>query len=75
MYWNYVAAKPRHWESSLPNGYFVVVEDTEDNGKTYAVYQGDYNDWFLMTGNQLTRIGEYKTVREAKAGAEAFSSL
>jgi hypothetical protein len=74
MDWNYVRKKPRHWNSILPDGYFIVMEDADDGGQMYAFYEGDYDDWFLMTGEPLSKKGDYETLKEAKAAAEALET-
>jgi hypothetical protein len=74
MDWHYIQKKPRHWDSIFPDGYFIVVADTDDGGETYALYEGDFNDWVLPTGNPLKKIGAYYTPKAAKAAAEALEA-
>ena len=74
MNWSYYPKAPKHWDSVLPHGYFIVVEKNDDGDNEYVAYEGDYDDWRLFNKPGPTRIGAYDTLDRAKKAAEVHDA-
>ena len=65
MDWNYVPKKPRHWDSILPDGYSIVVEDADDGGQPNL---GAWRTaWFNLSGVATQAIVSAATSKDKSA--------
>ena len=67
MNWTFRQKAPKHRESNMPHGYFIVLEEQDDGTQSYVVYQDSYDRWRNVVGDPSIKMGEYATLKEAKS--------
>lgn len=67
MTWSY-HQKPKRWESILPHGYFIVIEEDDEGNDVYVVYKGSFGDWQGVVGasKQIQKMAVYAALKDAK---------